>query len=132
MKTLIAALITVLSLNTLSSQENSLKANQINLQIELEDDLKLIKWETNKESNSSCFIVERKVDAKPYEIIKVVKAKGYTTSSQEYEMEDVETFPSEVTYKVSLIKMGGETASFAIEAIQLNGLQNLMAVGEVD
>lgn len=111
MKTIALILITIFFGINLHSQNQSIRANQIELNIEYEDEVTLITWQTKREINSSCFIIEKKVAGQAYEIIRIVKAKGYSTVSQEYVLEDVEANLSNTIYKVSLVKMGGEICS---------------------
>lgn len=85
--------------------------------VELIDDTKLISWTTQKEVNTSSFILERKIGEQPYEIIDIVKAKGYSTIQQSYEYEDVEEFAETIIYRVSLVKMGGEIENYAVSSL---------------
>ena len=119
MKTLTTILTIILSLNAYSQNLNS-NQTELKLRYEVEDETRTLYWNTNKEVNTSCFIIERKLSNQSFEIIDIVKAKGYSTVSQEYELDLFENTNDLVTYKISLVEMGGEISTSVISEFNQN------------
>jgi len=119
MKSLTTILTIILSLNAYSQNLNS-NQTELELRYEVEDETRTLYWNTNKEVNTSCFIIERKLSNQSFEIIDIVKAKGYSTVSQEYELDLFENTNDLVTYKISLVEMGGEISTSVVSEFNQN------------
>ncbi|WP_317897927.1 hypothetical protein [Aurantibacillus circumpalustris] len=89
----------------------------ISVSISNEENSHSLMWTTQKEVNSSYFIVERSTDQVNYVTINRVKAAGYSLLNRSYEIEDTDADASFYYYRVVLVSMEGErTASIAVKA----------------
>ena len=66
--TLIVILLFSIQLNS-KAQNSSVQANQFTLKVEHIEESNLLTWTSNREVNSSYYLIERSIDGKPFEII---------------------------------------------------------------
>ncbi len=110
MKTLtFSILILINTLQFSIAQTNPNEANQIQINTELEDGIIVLKWESNREVNSSYYLIEKSIDGKTFEIIGTQKAGSSTYQSTAYSFEDVSE--EEGSYRISLVFMDGRSIS---------------------
>ena len=105
MKTL--ATILFITISTLTYSQNS--SNQVNLKIEKEEGINILKWESNREINTSYYIVEKSVNGSEYKILGTQKAGSSTYIKSNYSFEDVEELQENTSYKITLVFMDGST-----------------------
>ena len=105
------AALTVLALNNLKAQNN------IPLSINNEDGNISLEWNTQKEVNSSYFVIESSNDNLNFCTIAKVKAAGYSVNSKSYQLESVS---QGLYYRVTLVNMEGERNS----SLVVNGYAN--------
>ena len=77
MKTL--ATILFITISTLTFSQNN--SNQVNLKIESEDGINILKWESNREINTSYYLVEKSIDGGEYKMLGTQKAGSSTSVS---------------------------------------------------
>ncbi|MEQ8908314.1 MAG: hypothetical protein RIC95_03915 [Vicingaceae bacterium] len=93
------------------AQGNDLKANQVELNCKEADGITLLQWTSNREVNTSYYLIEKSVDGKAFETIGKVKAGSSTYSTTHYEFEDIAKEEIFVKYRLKLILMDGQSIS---------------------
>tara|TARA_B100001109_G_scaffold255772_1_gene260728 strand:+ start:9834 stop:10220 length:387 start_codon:yes stop_codon:yes gene_type:complete len=116
--TLIVILLFSIQLNS-KAQNSSVQANQFTLKVEHIEESNLLTWTSNREVNSSYYLIERSIDGKPFEIIGKIKAGSSTYSTTYYEFEDMAFENSSLTYRLSLVLMDGESITILNNVPQL-------------
>lgn len=110
MKTLTIAML--LTIHTISfAQINSNTSNQIVLSSEKEDGITILNWESNKEVNSSYYLIEKSINGENFETIATQKAGSSTYQNTAYYYEDVEESNASTQYRITLILMDGTAIS---------------------
>ncbi len=115
-------LLTTVAMNlSTPAQTNSLKANEVHIEMSYEDGLVNIEWSTQKEVNSSYFLVEKSTDSSHYSAVKMVSAAGNSGFARKYQFTDTEIPVDKVYYRVTLFTMNGQrTASVAVPTTIIN------------
>jgi len=112
MKTLALTLIISLSSFTFTfAQNNSTPINSISLEVEMEDGVSILNWESNKEVNTSYYLIEKSIDGKNFKTIATQKAGSSTYQTTNYTYEDVEDNAQVANYRIKLILMDGSSLS---------------------
>ncbi len=121
MKTL--ATILFITISTLTFSQNN--SNQVNLKIESEDGINILKWESNREINTSYYLVEKSIDGGEYKMLGTQKAGSSTYTKVNYSFEDLEELQENTSYKITLVFMDGSTIA-TLESQKLeNNYSNL-------
>ena len=110
MKTLaLALLITITSFSF--AQNNSNKENNITFNVEIEDGVCVLNWESNREVNTSYYLIEKSIDGKNFETLSTQKAGSSTYQWTSYSFEDLNANNANSQYRITLVKMDGSTVS---------------------
>lgn len=107
MKTLALIILTIINLNTFSQ----IKPNMVTITIEKEDGINVLSWESQKEINTSYYIIEKSINGSDFEILGTQKAGSSTYHNTNYSFEDVEDVDQDLTYKITLVLMDGTTVA---------------------
>ena len=91
------------------AQENELKANQVELECNEVDGVTQLKWTSNREVNTSYYLIEKSVNGKAFETIGRIKAGSSTYAQTNYEFEDFNDEGTLVKYRLKLILMDGQS-----------------------
>ncbi len=97
------AVLSVLAFNSLNAQTNNIPVT-----INNEDGNISLQWNTQKEVNSSYFVVESSENNQTFATIAKVKAAGYALNGKAYELEGLN---SSLYYRVTLVNMEGQRNS---------------------
>lgn len=126
MKTLLS--IALILCNTIIlAQDHSILPNQIEVITEVEDGTTTLKWNTNREVNTSYFLIEKSEDGEHFEILSTAKAGGSTYQNTTYEFEDTEEVNSYSTYRITTVLMDGSIISSLSETNQNVNLTQFIA-----
>lgn len=101
-------------LSTANSQTTSFFDSQLQIRVSFIDHTPVIEWESEKEINTSYYIIEKQVNNQ-FEIITTVKAGGSTYGWKQYQYEDVSAdtaIPS--NYRLTLVWMDGTRQSWTL------------------
>ena len=82
-----------------------------------------LNWQTNSESNTSSFIVERSHDGASYKQIKQLDAKGSVNQSSSYTTFDEKPLPGVNYYRLSSRSLDGRNIILAIKAVRNKNTQ---------
>ncbi|MCB0801494.1 MAG: hypothetical protein HND54_04080 [Bacteroidetes bacterium] len=109
MKTL--ALTFLLAINSIqfSFAQNDPNINQVVVSSVYEDGITIINWESNREVNTSYYLIEKSIDGQNFEIIGKTKAGSSTYKTKSYEFEDVDSLSQRASYRITLVLMDGST-----------------------
>ncbi len=117
--TTILAISIILVCSTVKAQP--VTNNHINVSMENEEGETILKWKTNKEVNTSFFIIEKSTDGINYTQIGTIKASGNSVFSRSYEFIDIYKTKTPSTFRIVLVTMdGGQIASTPISNTQTN------------
>ena len=97
------AVLMVLAFNTLNAQTSNIPVTITN-----EDGNINLQWTTQKEVNSSYFVVESSDNNLNFTIVTKVKAAGYALNGKTYELEGLS---SNLYYRITLVNMEGQRLS---------------------
>ena len=104
-----------------SAQSTVSKINEVRVETNYEDGLMNIEWNTQKEVNSSYFLVQKSSDNVHFTAVKMVPASGNSNFTRHYQYSEIEISTGEVYYRVTMVTMNGqEIASAAIPVILIN------------
>ncbi len=112
------AVLTVLAFNTLNAQTNNIPVSITN-----EDGNTSLQWNTQKEVNSSYFVVESSDNNQTFTTVAKIKAAGYALNGKAYELEGLS---SNLYYRITLVNMEGQRISSLAINPNVND-NNLMA-----
>lgn len=108
MKTLALSLLILINTAHYSiAQENSETKNQISINTTYEDGAIVLNWESNREVNSSYYLIEKSINGQAFEIISTQKASSSTYSRTAYSFEDTTVESNIAQYRVTLVLMDG-------------------------
>ena len=123
MKTLTTTILLFTALFTslnLGAQVKAGKCNEPTIQVSNEDGESLITWTTNKEVNTSYFLVERSADGIRFTTVKTIPASGNSLFGTTYEHTETSATP-ETYYRITLVDMNGErTSSRVVKNLSAN------------
>lgn len=85
-------------------------------------------WATTSESNASHFEIQRSVDARNFETVGRVAAKGESNGMQNYSFSDVPVSSSIVYYRLKMVDLEGTFAFSTIRNVAMNGMAELVNV----
>jgi len=112
MKTLAFSLIILINTIQFSTAQNHPnKANQVSISTETEDSITTLYWESNREVNSSYYLIEKSMDGKTFEKVGTQQAGSSTYQTTNYSFEDVENTNGFAQYRITLVLMDGNTLS---------------------
>lgn len=94
--------------NAVAQSNITPRANNVSVEITLEDGHVQILWNTNKEVNSSYFLIEKSTDSIHFTAVKMVKAAGKSDFVRHYEYSETADVVANVFYRVTLVTMNGE------------------------
>lgn len=79
-----------------------------------------ITWETATETNSSYFEILRSINAKDYEVLKVIPAAGYSTEKRTYSFIDEDPMLNQtIFYRLKQVDTDGKFFYSSIESLQM-------------
>lgn len=110
----------LLGLQQLTAQNlNFIQSNNPSVTIDVEDDVEIINWEVQKEVNASFYIIEKSDNGVDFYQVATVKAKGYSTVSTQYSLEqDATDSLMQPVYKVILVAMDGmRTVAYSAQSL---------------
>lgn len=76
--------------------------------IENENGVSTLVWTTEKETNTSYFIIEQSENNNDYKIVSKVEAKGYSLTEQNYSYEMFDKLTTNTNIRITLVNMNGE------------------------
>lgn len=98
----------VVTFNAVAQSNITPRANNVCVEITIEDGHVQILWNTNKEVNSSYFIIEKSTDSIHFTAVKMVKAAGKSDFARHYEYSETADVVAKAFYRVTLVTMNGE------------------------
>ncbi len=128
MKTLVTTTLIVLITINLSYAQNHLGKNEIQVESIIQDELTTINWTSNKEVNTSYYLVERSEDGVNFYTIAKLNAGSSTYTPKSYSYEDTERESTASLYRVTLVFMDGQSISVLSETTSELNMAN--AVGK--
>ena len=118
MKNIISILTILFASITISIAQISYSNTSIDFQVEMEDGIVVLIWDTDREVNSSYFLVERANTSGKFEIISKLKAGSSTYQRTSYEFTDVSSQEDFYSYRVTLVYMDGTSISTLPESLE--------------
>ena len=109
------------------AQNNSIQPNSISFTTEVEDGITILKWDLNREVNTSYFLIERSDDGEHYETLSTQKASSSTYKTTGYEFEDNEGSAVDTKYRITMVMMDGTTVSALSEPVICTDLTSIIA-----
>ena len=97
-----------LTFNAVAQTNLTTRTNNVSIEINIEEGNVQITWNTNKEVNSSYFLIEKSTDSIHYTAVKMVKAAGKSDFTRHYEYSEIADVATKVFYRVTLVTMNGE------------------------
>jgi hypothetical protein len=94
--------------NAVAQSNITPRANNVSVEIIVEEGNVQILWNTNKEVNSSYFLIEKSTDSIHFAAVKMVKAAGKSDFARHYEYSETANIITNVFYRVTLVTMNGE------------------------
>lgn len=113
--TILATLVILLTTLSATAQTTCSKSNEVRIELTYEDGLLNINWSTQKEVNSSYFLVEKSNDSLHFSSVKMIPAAGNSNFVRNYQYTETEANTGQMYYRVTLVTMNGQQiASVAI------------------
>ncbi|MCC6370996.1 MAG: hypothetical protein IT236_08335 [Bacteroidia bacterium] len=106
------AVLTVLAFNVVNAQTSAIPVALNN-----EDGTIILEWNTQKEVNSSYFVIESSENNQTFTTVSKVKGAGYSLNGKAYELEGLN---SNLYYRVTLVSMEGQRQSSLVISTNLN------------
>ncbi len=100
------SLVFILLISLIQSYGQTPNPRKIVATFQIEDGVALIQWETQTETNTSYFILEKYVEGDGFKMFNKVKAAGHSLNPVKYEVEDYADVS--VSYRVTLVSMDGQ------------------------
>ncbi len=123
MKTLTSTIALIILTTGLTIAQNAtLKTNEIAINLEVEDGMTTVFWSSNREVNTSYFIIEKSVNGKAYTALGTRAAGGSTHQAETYSFEDVASDSALAQYRVTLVCMDGSRYSVQTANFHTQGL----------
>lgn len=110
-----------------SAQNTISKTNEVRVEMSYEDGLMNIEWNTQKEVNSSYFLIERSSDNVHFTAVKMVSASGNSTFTRHYQYTETEVSFGKVYYRVTLVTMNGQQIASAPVMTNTLSLANMVS-----
>ena len=110
----------VVTFNAVAQSNITPRANNVSVEIIVEEGNVQILWNTNKEVNSSYFLIEKSTDSIHFTAVKMVKAAGKSDFARHYEYSETADVVTNVFYRVTLVTMNGEQIA-SVPATATNG-----------
>ncbi|MBX7204003.1 MAG: hypothetical protein K1X81_01135 [Bacteroidia bacterium] len=120
-------LLSLLITFTAFAQTTSLRANEIHMEIMLEDGQVTILWNTMKEVNTSYFVIEKSEDSLHYTALKMVSAAGNSVFARHYQITETEPAAGKVYYRVRLVTMNGQQIASAPVITNTGSMANMVS-----
>lgn len=117
-----------LTFNSVAQTTITPRANNVSIEINLEDGHVQILWNTNKEVNSSYFLIEKSTDSIHFTAVKMVKAAGKSDFVRHYEYSETADVATNVFYRVTLVTMNGEQMVSVSIPSAMTTINNTLAV----
>lgn len=115
---LVASFVLTLSVN---AQSLSLKSNEVQVTLNVEEGEYQINWATTKEINSSYFLIEKSTDGVHFIAVTMIKAAGNANFARNYTFSEPFETLQRASYRVILVTMNGERVTSAL--IPVNGFE---------
>lgn len=117
-----------LTFNSVAQTTITPRANNVSIEINVEDGHVQILWNTNKEVNSSYFLIEKSTDSIHFTAVKMVKAAGKSDFVRHYEYSETADVATKVFYRVTLVTMNGEQMVSVSVPSAMTTINNTLAV----
>lgn len=116
MKKNVVTLLLCLVIVALKAQPTTPYATTITHQVSNVDGVTIIQWQSQTETNTSYFIIERQLSNGLFEIIGTTPSNGNGThTSTVYSFEDGHTTNEATSYQITLVYMDGTRTSWVVE-----------------
>lgn len=99
------SLVFILVISLLQAYGQTPNPKKIVATFQIEDGVAIIQWETQSETNTSYFILEKYVEGDGFKMFTKVKAAGHSLNPVYYEVEDYAEVS--VSYRLTLVTMDG-------------------------
>ncbi|MFA7380217.1 MAG: hypothetical protein WC150_07140 [Bacteroidia bacterium] len=114
-----------LTFNAVAQTNLSPRANNVSVEITIEDGTVQILWNTNKEVNSSYFLIEKSTDSIHFTAVKMIKAAGKSDFVRNYEYSETADVVTKVFYRVTLVTMNGEQIASVPASVKSVNTENI-------
>lgn len=122
------AFLTILTATLSANAQNlNLKNNEVNIEIAMEEGELQISWSTQKEVNSSYFLVEKSNDSLHFTSVKMIPAAGNSNFPRNYQYTEAENNNAKVYYRVTLVTMNGQQLASVPVPVSVINTANLAA-----
>ncbi|MBP6302221.1 MAG: hypothetical protein KBB37_02910 [Bacteroidia bacterium] len=104
----------VVTFNAVAQSNITPRANNVSVEIIVEEGNVQILWNTTKEINSSYFLIEKSTDSMLFTAVTMMKAAGNANFARNYTFSEPIDTLQRASYRVILVTMNGERVTSAL------------------